>query len=121
MSKLTTTCPSCAERLQVSRLTCPGCALQLEGRFDLPELLRLERDDLDFVLEFVRASGSLKDMCKQRGLSYPTIRNRLDDIIAKLAVKPDKLEAKRRKILDAIASGELTVKAATAKLKELES
>lgn len=124
MSKLTTTCPSCTERLEVSRLSCPACALQLEGRFELPELLRLDRDDLDFVLEFVRASGSLKDMCKQRGLSYPTIRNRLDDIIAKLSAKPekgDKLEARRRKILDAIASGSLSVKEATAKLKELGS
>lgn len=93
--------------------------MQLEGRFELPELLRLERDDLEFVLEFVRCSGSLKDLCKIRGQSYPTIRNRLNEIIERLGVRSDKVDAKRKKILDGIAKGELTVKEATQKLKEL--
>lgn len=119
MAKLTTTCPGCAERLDVTRLTCPGCAMQLEGRFELPELLRLERDDLEFVLEFVRCSGSLKDLCKVRGQSYPTVRNRLNEIIERLNVRNDKVDAKRKKILDGIAKGELSVKEATQKLKEL--
>lgn len=119
MPKLTTQCPGCSERLDVTRLTCPGCKMQLEGDFELPELMRLSREDLDFVLEFVRCSGSLKDLGAQRGQSYPTVRNRLDDIISKLAPRDEKLESKRRKILDAIAKGELSVKEATQKLKEL--
>ena len=119
MPKLTTGCPGCGDRLHVTRLTCPGCAMQLEGTFELPELLRLDRDDLGFVLEFVRCSGSLKDLCRLRGLSYPTIRNRLNEIIEKLSASDEKLEVKRRKILDAIAKGTLSVKDATAKLKEL--
>lgn len=121
MSKLTTQCPGCSERLDATRLTCPGCAMQLEGRFELPELLRLSGDDLEFVLEFVRCSGSLKDLCQIRGQSYPTIRNRLNEIIEKLSAPTEDIETKRRKILDAIASGELSVKAATKKLKELGS
>lgn len=63
----------------VTRLTCPGCTVQLDGRFDLPGLLRLNREDLEFVLDFVRCSGSVKDLCLLRGLTYPTIRNRLND------------------------------------------
>jgi hypothetical protein len=93
--------------------------MQLEGTFELPELLRLSRDELDLVLDFVRCSGSVKDLCALRGQSYPTMRNRLNEIIEKLAVRTEKVEAKRRKILDAIAKGELTVKQATQKLKEL--
>lgn len=121
MPKLTTQCPGCTERLNVSRLTCPGCKMQLEGSFELPELLRLDRDELDFVLEFVRCSGSLKDLGALQGHSYPTVRNRLDDIIKKLSPRDEKTETKRRRILDAIAKGELSVKEATKKLKELDA
>jgi hypothetical protein len=121
MARLPTSCPGCGAGLEVTRLTCPGCAMQLEGTFELPELLRLSREELDLVLDFVRCSGSVKDLCKLREQSYPTIRNRLNEIIAKLAVRGEKVEARRRKILDAIAKGELSVKQATQKLKELES
>ena len=119
MARLTTQCPGCSERLDATRLTCPGCSMQLEGRFELPELLRMSSDDLDFVLQFVRCSGSLKDLGKLRGQSYPTVRNRLDEIIQKLSAPTEDIEKKRRKILDAIAKGELSVKEATRKLKEL--
>jgi hypothetical protein len=96
--------------------------MRIEGRFELPELMRLSGDDLQFVLEFVRCSGSLKDLCKVRGQSYPTIRNRLDDIIRQLSARgDDKVETRRRKILDAVAKGELSVREATKKLKELGS
>jgi hypothetical protein len=119
MAKLTTQCPGCAERLDVTRLTCPDCKMQLEGTFELPELLRLSREDLDFVLAFVRCSGSLKELGSVRGQSYPTVRNRLTEIIEKLSARDEKVDTKRRKILDAIAKGELSVKEATQKLKEL--
>lgn len=121
MAKLTTQCPGCSERLDATRMTCPGCSMQLEGRFELPELLRLKSEDLEFVVDFVRCSGSLKDLCKLKGQSYPTIRNRLDEIIEKLSAPSEDLETKRRKILDAISRGELSVKDATRQLKELGS
>lgn len=120
MSKLGTKCSGCGEGLEVTRLTCPSCDVRIEGRFEFPELLRLSADDLQFVLEFVRCSGSLKDLCKLRGKSYPTIRNRLDEIIGQLSVRgDDPLEVRRRKVLDAVAKGELSVREATRKLKEL--
>lgn len=119
MPKLTTQCPGCEDRLEVSRLSCPSCKLQLEGAFELPELMKLGREDLEFVLEFVRCSGSLKDLGAKRGQSYPTVRNRLDEVIAKLNAPAQSLEARRRKILDAIAKGELGVKEAAKRLKEL--
>ncbi len=119
MPSLPTECPACREQLEVARLTCSSCTVQLNGRFELPELLRLGREDLEFVLDFVRCSGSLKDLCQLRGLSYPTIRNRLNDVVSKLSADKETLETKRRKILNAIAEGTLTVKEATQKLKEL--
>ena len=120
MSRLPAECPACGAGLEVSRLTCPSCAMQLEGRFELPALLRLPKDDLDFVTAFVRASGSLKEMGELLGLSYPTVRNRLNDIIARLSRAESDRDGKRRAILDALARGELNVKDATRKLQELE-
>jgi hypothetical protein len=83
---LPTKCPSCSEELQVRRLFCQGCATEIEGGFDLPELARLSAEDQQFIIEFVKASGSLKDMAKLLKLSYPTIRSRLNDIIERVAL-----------------------------------
>jgi hypothetical protein len=121
MSKLPTACPACASQLEVTQLACPGCAMRLEGRFELPELLRLGRDDLEFVLAFVRCSGSLKELGAQRGQSYPTVRNRLNDIIGRLSGPAQDVDQARKRILDELARGQLSVKDATRKLKELES
>ena len=116
-----THCPSCSDALEVTRLTCPGCAMQLEGRFELPQLLRLSHDDLEFVVDFVKCSGSLKDLGKLRDQSYPTLRARLDEVLERLSGHEGELEKRRKVVLDALAKGSLTVKEATRKLKELGS
>jgi hypothetical protein len=92
----------------------------VDGSFPLPELLQLSPEDLAFVVQFVRASGSLKEMARLRGQSYPTIRNRLDEIIAKLAAPDTSAETQRHAILDAIVKGELTVKEGAKRLKEIK-
>ena len=120
MARLPSECPACSAVLEATRLTCPSCSMQLEGRFELPPLLRLPKDDLDFVTAFVRSSGSLKEMGTLLGLSYPTVRNRLNDIIERLSRAESSRDIKRRTILDALARGEIGVKEATRKLQELE-
>ena len=83
--------------------------------------MRLPPDDLTFVLRFVRTSGSLKEMARQYDQSYPTIRNRLNNIIEQLSqadVTVEK-EVERHAILDAIAKGTLSVVAAERKLRAL--
>ena len=77
-------CPSCQSQLKVMRLKCDNCQTEVSGLYDLPALARLLPDDQQFVLNFVKCSGSLKDMAKQLGLSYPTVRNLLDEIIQKI-------------------------------------
>jgi hypothetical protein len=84
MKNLPTRCPSCDEHLKVKRLLCEKCSTEIEGVFELPSLSRLPADDQRFILEFVKASGSLKDMAKLLKLSYPTIRSRLNDIIERI-------------------------------------
>jgi hypothetical protein len=82
--RLPVVCPSCTSRLKVTSLGCPECETVVSGNFDLPALARLGLEDQKFVLSFVKSSGSLKDMAQRMGLSYPTVRNLLDDIITKI-------------------------------------
>lgn len=65
-------------------MVCAQCGTEVSGMFDLPVLTRLSEEEQRFMLKFVKASGSLKDMAKQMGVSYPTVRNYLDDLIKKL-------------------------------------
>ncbi len=101
-------------------MACPSCSTVVEGQFELPALLRLSADDLRFVEDFVRASGSLKEMAAAEQQSYPTIRNRLDRIIDELNAQSKQNENKKHQILDAIAKGKLTVKEAVKRLKEVD-
>lgn len=77
-------CPACQSSLQVSRLFCPECGTEVCGAFELPLLARLSGKEQQFILSFVKYSGSLKDMAKTLGVSYPTVRNMLDELIDKL-------------------------------------
>jgi hypothetical protein len=77
-------CPSCRSQLKVKSLKCENCRTEVSGLYDLPVLARMTPDDQQFILQFVKSSGSLKDMAKHLKLSYPTVRNLLDDIIERL-------------------------------------
>ena len=77
-------CPSCAALLHVKSLVCDNCHTEVSGAFSMPLLASLTREEQDFIVAFVKCSGSLKDMAQQLGLSYPTVRNLLDDIIDKV-------------------------------------
>ncbi|MEE4178273.1 MAG: DUF2089 family protein [Bacteroides sp.] len=80
--KIPIQCPSCSGQLQVRSLECPACHTRVEGLFSLPLLTSLSEEDQLFIIEFVKSSGSLKEMSKHLKLSYPSVRNKLDDLIA---------------------------------------
>ncbi|RHJ78250.1 DUF2089 family protein [Parabacteroides sp. AM08-6] len=77
-------CPACEAPLKVGRMFCEQCNTEVCGSFDLPLLARLTEKEQQFVIDFIKSSGSLKDMAKNIGVSYPTVRNILDDLIGKL-------------------------------------
>lgn len=79
--RLPNLCPSCSSPLTVRRFGCDHCETTVEGVFGLPVLARLSADDQALVLSLIKTSGSLKDMAREYGVSYPTIRNRLDELI----------------------------------------
>jgi len=80
-------CPSCASTLNVKSLVCEQCHTEVTGIFGLPLLASLTTQEQDFIIAFVKSSGSLKIMAQQLGLSYPTVRNLLDDLIQKIESK----------------------------------
>ena len=77
-------CPSCHSGLHVTSMQCVNCSTGIEGKFGLPVLVLLDYESQEFILNFVKHSGSLKNLASQMKLSYPTVRNRLDEIIEKI-------------------------------------
>lgn len=84
LKKLPHVCPSCSSPLRVKSLVCGNCATEVSGEFELPLLASLPSGDQNFILDFVKSSGSLKLMAEKLKLSYPTVRNMLDDIIKRM-------------------------------------
>ena len=74
-------CPVCGEELAVTRLHCGNCETQIEGRFRLGRFQRLSADQLAFVEVFVKNRGIIKDVEAELGISYPTVRARLDEAL----------------------------------------
>lgn len=84
MKKLPIGCPACQNQLKVKKLFCDGCETEIEGSFELPRLAKLPAEDQEFIVQFVKVSGSLKDMTRHLHLSYPTVRNQLNEIIGRI-------------------------------------
>ena len=111
--------------VEVERIRLIGSGVAIEGRFTLPPLAQLAGEDQIFVAAFVRCHGSIKQMEKYFGVSYPTIKNRLNKIGSKLAfveIDPSPAEAAgavtTSAVLDQLERGELTVAQALDRLKE---
>lgn len=82
--RLPLSCPACDSSLKIGRMFCTNCQTEVNGEFDLPLLAKLTTKEQEFIIDFIKYSGSLKDMAKNMGVSYPTVRNVLDDLINKL-------------------------------------
>ena len=82
--KLPQNCPSCSSRMKVKKMVCPSCSTEVDGLYNMPLLSSLSGDDQTFIIDFMKLSGSLKDMASKMKLSYPTVRNHLDEIIERI-------------------------------------
>jgi hypothetical protein len=97
MKILPTICPACNSQLKVKSLICEKCDTEIQGQYELSPLASLSPDDQEFILGFMKASGSLKDLAKLHGLSYPTIRNRLDEIIERVKQAENRTKSRKEK------------------------
>ena len=105
--------------VEVERVRCTDSGVCIEGHFELPALARLSAEDQTFVAAFVRCHGSIKQMERYFGVSYPTIKNRLNRIGSLLPfVEVDPPPATADDVLGRIERGEMTVAEAVERLRE---
>jgi len=116
-------CPVCGGEYEITRCTCTKCGSELAGHFSGCDFCNLTDDEQYFVLTFLKCRGSIKDMEKELGISYPTVRSRLDAVISKLglAVMPsaEVIKEERRRIFDQLENGEISADQAAEMLKAL--
>ncbi len=111
-------CPSCQGDLAVKELSCSACEISITGQFALPALLRLAPAQLDFVEVFLKNRGVIRDVERELGISYPTVRARLDEVVAALGYQVrqsplgedsgDDGSSRRRAILEDLRAGKIT-------------
>jgi hypothetical protein len=107
------TCPVCGETLTVTRLYCRTCDTTVEGHFTLGRFYQLSPEQMAFVETFIRCEGKLTRVQEELGMSYPTVRSRLNELIRALGYevsesKPEVSPEERRSILEQLASGEIS-------------
>lgn len=111
MGKIITQCPACkSSNLNVVKIECSDCNTRFEGQFEISALLKLPEDDLQFILDFVKCSGSLKDMAAIQKVSYPTLRNRLNALIENLENMEIKKKTLKKKFYNCLRTVKLPLK-----------
>ena len=107
MERFKEECPNCGADMIVRHLSCSSCGLKIEGEVRLPNLAKLSPEDREFIELFVVSGGSLKEVGQILGISYPTIRAKLDRVIATLKELRGQGEKQRLSILDRLEKGEI--------------
>jgi hypothetical protein len=126
MNTLPTRCPLCGGEVTVTRIYCRDCDTTIEGRFSGGPFSQLTPEQLGFVETFIRCEGKITRMEIELGLSYPTIRNRLLEVIRALGYEagseePARLsEAERQQILEDLDQGRISAEEAMRLLQESE-
>lgn len=110
-------CPNCENKLQVKVLECRSCGLKLEGPFAQEGGLNLNAEDMRFVRLFIHCEGSIRDMEKALGVSYPTVKARLAQVKARLALESADI-TDQKGVLDKLADGQIDFNEALKAIKE---
>ena len=116
--RLPTRCPYCDAALQVRAMACPVCNVEIHGAFRQILLHQLPTEDLEFLEQYLIADFSIKALEERSGMGYVAIRNRLDRLIEHYHALVSGEETKK-KILDQVASGEITAAEAAERIARL--
>ncbi len=120
-------CPVCGQDLTVVRYHCEHCDTSIEGRFDNGAFPGLTPEQVGFVKTFVRCEGKINRMEQEIGLSYPTIRNRLHEVIRAMGFEPGRedspevSEEQRKRVLDDLDGGKISAEDAMRALRGEET
>jgi len=118
-------CPVCGETLDVMKLSCPRCETSIGGRFETCKFCQMSNEQRDFTEIFIKSRGNIKEVERELGISYPTVRGRLDAVIQALGYPVDRekedddqVASKRTSILDSLEKGEIPAEEAIKLLKQ---
>ena len=113
-------CPACAASdFIVERFRCTACGTAIEGKFSTSKLGSLVSEHQEFIEVFVRCRGNIKDVERVLGISYPTVRGRLDRAIHALGYESENQDTQRTKILQALDNQEISSEEALKALREV--
>lgn len=120
MHQVISRCPVCHRALTVTRLQCENCDTVIENRFQLSRFDYLSDEDLHFTETFIRCRGNIKEMERSLGISYPTVRAKLDAVIKQLGLDSDAdaQALQKEEILKGLENGEITAEQAIAQLQQ---
>lgn len=111
-------CPVCSETLKITKLHCSKCHTSIENEFELSKLAALSGDQLHFVEVFLACRGNIKEVEKELGISYPTVRGKLNEVVSSLGYElKKKNDVDEKKVIAMLASGEITPEEAISLLK----
>jgi len=117
--KVLTKCPVCRGRLKIKRLQCENCNTVIENDFEFSRFDKLKEEQVKFVETFLQCRGSIKDVEKVLGISYPTVRAKLDEVNETLGLVSKKdTDKEKANILEKLESGEITSEEAIELLKK---
>lgn len=100
MSKLISRCPCCSGTLNIASLQCPDCGVELRNTFELSVFDRLDKENMDFLLSFLKYRGSLKSLQEEIGISYPTAKKRLEKLLIALEIGQEEDDSAEQEVLD---------------------
>ena len=113
-------CPVCdSDRMQIAKLRCSECGTAIEGKFSISKLGGLSTEHQEFIEVFLRCRGNIKDVERELGISYPTVRGKLDGVIRALGYNVENLSNRRKDILSALEKDEMSPEEAVKALKEI--
>ncbi|CRK83686.1 DUF2089 domain-containing protein [Neobacillus massiliamazoniensis] len=116
---LITNCPVCSKQLKITKLQCTHCQTTIENEFELSKFSALSQEQLHFIEIFLKSRGNIKEVEKELGVSYPTVRGKLDDIISSLGYSTNKkVEIDKKKVVMMLEKGEISAEEAISILKE---
>ncbi|PKM98453.1 MAG: hypothetical protein CVU79_03100 [Elusimicrobia bacterium HGW-Elusimicrobia-3] len=120
--KMPKKCPSCDGRLIIAEFCCSDCRASVRGEFDLSELSTLPVEEENFLRVFLAARGSVKEVGAQLGISYPTVKARLESLLNSLGLGSMRAAARERRleVLQRLERGEIKAGEAVAQLRRLE-
>ncbi len=112
MANVLNTCPSCRHPLEITALHCPHCDIVIQGHFQNSPALSLPEDQMAFLKVFVLSRGNLKEIERILGISYPTVRNKLDQLVEAFqgnSAEEQSRPLSRNDVLQRIARKELSI------------